>query len=420
MNNNVSLEDKLEIVSTTPMSNGLLKLPRLYKKNNTGTLQFWDIYVQEKELEVDPTGGEVESHLVTKIKVNGAEIVTTFGQLGTDKPQTTKDPITEGKNAGKKNETSAVQQAVKEMQSKWEKQKKKGYVESKEDALAGAVDELVEGGLFPMLAQSFEKHAAKIVWPVYVQPKLDGIRCIAIVQNGKATLWTRTRKQINSLPHIIAELEANFTNITLDGELYNHSLKKDFEQIVSLVRLDEPEPNGAYTKVQYHVYDIVNDDPFSERTGKVTVELSSVDLNIIVPVETLTAVDEGMLMMIHTQFKNIGYEGSMLRNADSKYEQNKRSYGLQKVKDFDDAEFDIIGIEEGRGKLSGMVANFVLKTNDGKEFSAKMSGSMEMLKQYYADHSLWTNKKLTVQYQGLTGTNGVPRFPVGIAIRNYE
>ena len=109
----------------------------------------------------------------------------------------------------------------------------------------------------------------------------------------------------------------------------------------------------------------------------------------------------------------------MVRNVHSLYV-NKRSYDLQKVKDFSDEDFVIVGVEEGRGKLAGHVGAFICKTDDGKQFLAKMSGETSRLKEYFENHSLWEGKKLTVQFQGLTGAEKVPRFPVGKAIRDYE
>jgi len=375
--------------------------PDLYKKTSTGAIQCWGIKVLETQ--------------------EGAVIQTDFGQLNTDKPQSTSDFISKGKNIGKKNETSPYQQAVLEAQAKWEKQKKKGYVESKEAAEKGEVDEIIEGGIVPMLAQSFSDHGHKIKYPCYAQPKLDGIRCIAIVKNGKCTLWTRTRKPITSVPHIIKEVEHLYgkLDITLDGELYNHTLKKDFEKIVSMVRQEEPAE--GHEIVQYHIYDVVTNQTFGDRWENFFSRLP-------IPSEApkyCFMVSTGMLHVedqVQTAFDaaiKLGFEGLMLRNKDAKYA-NKRSYDLQKVKEFEDAEFDIIGVEEGRGKLQGHAGAFVCVTPDGKEFLAKMAGDTSKLKEYFENHSLWKGKKLTVKYQGLTGKEGVPRFPVGVAIRDYE
>ena len=107
----------------------------------------------------------------------------------------------------------------------------------------------------------------------------------------------------------------------------------------------------------------------------------------------------------------------MLRNIDSLYV-NKRSYDLQKVKEFQDEEFEIIGIDEGRGKLTGHVGSFVCRTANGKEFLAKMAGDTDKLKEYFENHALWQGKQLTVKFQGLTGKEQVPRFPVGLRIRD--
>lgn len=378
--------------------------PTLYKKTSTGAIQFWHIYVIPHP-----------DHSA------GYEIYTEYGQVETSSPQLTVDAIFEGKNIGKKNETTPEQQAFKEAESRWKKQKKKGYVESIEAAEAEETDSLIEGGVVPMLAQKFSAHGHKIKYPCYVQPKLDGIRCIAIVKDGRCTLWSRTRKRITSVPHIERELENAFRGrgeITLDGELYNHEMKADFEKIVSLVR--QENPGEGHEMVQYHIYDLVNSvSPFSSRTEVIKDMFKNNYFIYCKFVHTDVVEHEDFVMDHFNSYRLLGYEGAMLRNADSLYV-NKRSYDLQKVKEFDDAEFRIVGIEEGRGKLTGHVGAFICLNDKGKEFKAKAKGSTEKLAEYFQNHSLWTGKWLTVQYQGLTGKEKVPRFPVGIAIRDYE
>lgn len=375
-----------------------MNFPTLYKKTSTGAIQFWTI--------------EANDDMATSV------IKTIYGQLHTDSPQVTEDRITEGKNAGKKNATTHFEQAAKEARAKWEKQKKKGYVESIEAAIAEEIDDLIEGGIVPMLAHKFAEQGRKIFYPSFVQPKLDGIRCIAVVKNGEATLWSRTRKQITSMPHIVQELEAAFSNmdITLDGELYNHEMKSDFEKIVSLVR--QEEPGEGYDVVQYHVYDTVSIEVFKSRYAQLHRLFRMFEFYSLKLVQTEVVKSEDDVMDFFNKYRSQGYEGAMLRNVDSSYV-NKRSYDLQKVKEFDDSEYPIVGVEEGRGKLAGH-AIFVCKTETGKEFLAKMKGDTENLKRFFDNHDLWKGKKLTVQYQGLTGKEGVPRFPVGIAIRDYE
>jgi DNA ligase-1 len=380
-----------------------MQLPTLYKKTSTGAIQFWTI----------------EHYAADFSPGMGAYIKTVYGQLGTDSPQETVDFIAKGKNEGKKNSTNAWEQAALEAQAKWEKQKKKGYVDTKEAAEAGELDAIIEGGIVPMLAHSYADHGHKIKFPAFVQPKLDGIRCIAILKDGKCTLWTRTRKPITGVPHIARAIENAFqVDVTLDGELYNHDFKANFEKIVSFVRQETPAE--GHEVVQYHVYDLPEEVPFSKRAEKLRYLKSSWFPNgEIVKVETVQVEDEAQAMSFFEEWRKQGYEGAMIRNADGKYV-NKRSYDLLKMKEFDDAEFDIIGVEEGRGKLQGHAGAFVCRTQDGKEFLAKMAGDTGMLKTYFENHSTWQGKKLTVKYQGLTGAAGVPRFPVGVAIRDYE
>lgn len=377
---------------------GMYSWPKLYKKTSTGAIQYWTIVVLPDDNDSV-----------------GYQIITRYGQVN-GKEQNTFDSIFEGKNAGKINETTPEEQAVSEAQSKWEKQKKKGYVESIESAQADEIDKLIEGGIVPMLAHSYDKYCEKITYPAFVQPKLDGIRCIAIVKNGKCTLWSRTRKPITSMPHIVAALESISPDLdmVLDGELYNHSFKTNFEHIVSLVRQEEPDPR--HTDVEYHIYDIIVEKPFSGRAAMIRHMPKRPGL---IRVDTVEVQDEAETMNMFERWRKEGYEGAMIRNANSMYE-NKRSYGLQKIKEFDDAEFQITGIEEGRGKLVGHVGAFICRDKDGKEFFAKMSGSTERLKAFFDNPNLWLGKMLTVKYQGLSGKNGVPRFPIGISIRDYE
>ena len=299
----------------------------LYKRTSTGAIQFWKIDVQDR-------GGDL-----------GSYIWTNYGQLNTDSPQETKDLIKTGKNPGKANETSAFEQATKEAEAQWTKKKKKGYNETIELARDEIVDtKLIKGGIDPMLAHKYVDHAHKITFPCFGQPKLDGIRCIAVIESGVCTLWTRTRKPINCLPHIVKALEdwCNGTDIMLDGELYNHEYKDRFSEIVSMVRQkDKVHPN--HTEVQYHVYDVINGMTFCDRDRHIPASFGPVQAVHTIILKDAQAVQDALWM-----WQQAGYEGAMLRNSDSLYK-NKRSYDLQKVKTFDTDEFVIVAVEEGRG-----------------------------------------------------------------------
>src|SRR5689334_16299941 len=110
--------------------------PTLYKKTSSGAIQMWTISVDYH------LGGE---------KGESALIQTVFGQVD-GKKQIANDVVLEGKNIGKANETTAFEQAISEAKSQWERKKKKGYVESIEDAENGVVDSsMILGGVPVML-----------------------------------------------------------------------------------------------------------------------------------------------------------------------------------------------------------------------------------------------------------------------------
>jgi DNA ligase-1 len=365
------------------------KFPTLYKKTSTGKLQKWDLVVRANV------------------------IVTTFGHEDGAK-QTTTDVVAEGKNLGKKNATTPAEQALAEGAARWElKKAKNGYVEDRARALEGETDHV--GGISPMLAKSFSKDGAKIKFPCAVQPKLDGIRCVAVCDDGEVSLWTRTRKPIDGLPHIRAALAAAFPTgqHVVDGELYNHALKSEFERIVSAVRGGKKDVE----LVEYHVYDYPSiEGGFEERSPALAGALAKLD-GPLVFVDTVRVEDEAQLMRSFEIFRTEGYEGAMARNLAGDYAEGKRSSDLQKLKEFEDAEFTVVDVEEGRGKLAGHVGAFVCTTATGARFNAKLMGDLGRLKDYFeGPESAWKGKLLTVRYQGLTGGD-VPRFPVGVRFR---
>ena len=364
--------------------------PTLYKRTATGAVQRWEI------------------------RTEGAKIVTTYGQVG-GAQQITTDEIRQGKNLGKKNATTPETQAEAEALARWTKQvERKGYVKDPDRAAAGLDDQ--QGGVKPMLAHKFQDHEHKVRWPAYVSPKLDGIRCIAVMKKGKCTLWSRSRSPITSAPHIVKAIE-NVTwmgDFVLDGELFTPGIP--FERITSLTRTKDPQPGSE--SIEYHVFDLPkHPGPFSERL--VTFE-KMFDRGLAHPihlVENFLAEDKDEMTGLFTSYLEEGYEGLMLRDIHSRYE-GKRSTGLLKVKLMADEDYPIVGVKEGRGKMAGL-AIFRCSAGPGKEFDVKMRGSLNNLAKYVQDESTWRGKKLVVQYQNLT-EDGIPRFPVGLAIREPE
>lgn len=357
----------------------------LYKIDSKGKLQQWDIVVVDNN------------------------ITTSYGKVD-GKIQVNVESINSGKNIGKVNETTPDQQALNEAKARWIKQiERKGYTEDKDQALSGVVE--IPN---PMLAHKFSDHGEKVKYPCLVSPKLDGVRCLAVLKHGKCTLYSRGKKEFTSVPHISREIETLFKgkDIVLDGELYLHSYRDRFEDIISLVRTKEPQEN--HTIVEYHVFDVPSLElPFDERYSL----FKEIKSDIVKPVTHLMVEDENGIYEVFDNFRSMGYEGAMVRSDIKALYKGKRTTDLLKVKEFVDQEFPIVGVKEGRGKMVGL-AIFKCAIED-KTFEVKMKGSLESLAEYIKNEDSWKNKNLTVRYQNLTKL-GIPRFPVGISVRNYE
>jgi DNA ligase-1 len=376
----------------------------LYRKGSKDALQRWDLRVM-----LNDAGLPI--------------IVTEHGQYG-GKMQTAVEEVKVGKNVGKANETSVWDQAVAQAQSKWTLQKtKKGYVETEAEAMAGQVDALVEGGIFPMLAAKFKDFSDRVEYPAYIQPKFDGHRCIGVVKNGVATLWSRTRKPINSMPHVEKALVAlsRGQDAIFDGELYNHDYRANFDQITKFIR--PKAPVEGHEKVQLYVYDMPSiEEDFQTRNTVLTALFAAVDdesLKALHMVETYPIDAEDEAVLAFDKFFSEGYEGAMLRTRDNMYLQHptSRSKGLLKMKKFEDAEFEIVDVVEGKGKFAGL-AKFICRAGNGELFEAVKNGPLSELKEYYDNRAELIGRIITVQFMGFTNARGVPRH--GRAIRFRE
>ena len=383
----------------------MIEHPTLYKLASSGAIQQWTV------------------------RVDGNTILKEWGQVG-GAIQTTSDTIKSGKNEGKANATTAEQQAEAEAAAMWEKKLKKDYVKTIEEAKSGASSDLIEGGILPMLAHRYDKFPDKITFPAFAQPKLDGHRCIAIIEGGKCTLWSRTRKPIYSMNHIIAAVEAmaqrhGWKDGMLDGELYNNDYHDNFEYLSHFIR--QSKTISGCDVVQYHIYDCpIATDSFKLRnTFLGTMFVGEPEQSPLVQVETIVVKTDKELMTAFDNWLELGYEGAIVRNSLGSY-LNTRSYDLQKVKVFEDDEFTCVGVNEGRGKLAGH-AIFICRIPDdykdpraqpGAEFEAKMKGKQAKLKPYWVHPETAIGREITVQFQGFTKKEKVPRF--GVALRFKE
>ena len=276
----------------------------------------------------------------------------------------------------------------------------------------------------PMLAYPVSDKPIDYSKPVYMQPKLDGVRCLIQCDNGVVTAYSRTGKVWKNIDHILKELIPFFTkhpNVILDGELYNHDFRDNFEGIISMVRKTKPTDKDvidSFNNVQFHCYDIVNKKmKFSTRDKWLLDNL--VESYCVKHVDTISINSDDQASKEHLINLNGGYEGSIVR-LDTPY-QCKRSHSLRKFKDFSDAEANIVGYEEGKGKRVGTLGKFIMQDDDGNQFGCPpgKGHNYKDLAIMLANIHEYMGQRATFTYFEKTKA-GSYRHPLFKCIRNYE
>ena len=368
------------------------KLPTIYKKTKTGKVQEWTIEVEENRYR------------------------TISGQTD-GKKQTSEWTICEAKNVGKTNQTDDDEQALKEAEALRKKKLEHGYFED--------INLINQKQYFePMLAENWDDRKDQIKFPVYCQPKLDGVRCIV----NKDGMWSRNGKQIVSAPHIYEAFKDIFDNnsgLIFDGELYSDDLSDNFNRIISLVRKTKPtQKNLEESKniIQYHIYDV----PSYEReyvAREQYLQFIFQDHPSITKyckmVDTMPVYNQKEMDILYEDYLIKGYEGQMLRIGDANYE-NKRTKYLLKRKTFTDEEFTILDICEGEGNRTGS-AGYMVFERAGQQFSSNIKCTFEEAVDILKNRGKLIGKTATVKYFNLTPA-GIPRFPyvINIAREDYE
>jgi len=278
----------------------------------------------------------------------------------------------------------------------------------------------------PMLAKNYEEQGHKIIFPAIAQPKLDGVRCTAKMESdGSVSLLSKRGKEFQLLDQIRKAVQAAGVPETfiLDGELYSDDL--DFQRVVGLVRkktYKNQKDIDDMKKVKLNVFDAMDTADktmsFLHRWKKAKSYVSLDTTNTLTMVPCYRVNDDSQVKSLLTKFLAAGDEGVMIRNIKSPYEQGKRSQHLQKYKLFVDAEYKIVDALEGQGNDIGTVI-WVCETSTGQRFKCRPKGTQAVRRDWYRNRQKYFGKLLTVKYQELTN-DGIPRFPVGIAIRDYE
>ena len=373
----------------------IVSLDPLYKRDSKGKVRIWTMQVgfnNENEAGIRTISGLVDGQKVTS-----------------------EWNLTEAKNVGRSNATTAKTQAEFEAKAEWTKNVDKEYFVD-----VNAIDSYT--AFKPMLAHDFTKTP---VTSGITQPKLDGIRMVVNTRG----LYSRSNKEIVAVPHIaeaLADFIKDHPTVTLDGELYNHELKDNFQKITSLVRktvnLGADELAESKELVQYHIYDMFDsanpDMTFMQRYNWIQKNVHLVNKKTVgihlVPVAICETSEE--IDVMYGEYTQAGYEGQMIRQ-DAVYE-NKRSKGLLKRKEFITEEYEVVEVHEGQGNWAGYAKRLTLKMADGTTFSSGIRGSQAKLKELLENPNIdWA----TCRYFELSN-DGVPRFPVtidyGTGVRN--
>lgn len=353
-------------------------LPKLYGMSKNGKIKEWSVWTE------------------------GDTVVMEHGYLG-GKKQLSKVVATP-KNVGKKNVTSAEEQALSEAKSRWQSQIDSCYCES--------IDQLEEvDKKLPMLAKDYTKTGHQITYPCFGQPKLDGVRAIADTDKTTVTMTSRGGKSYNVPSHIYHSLKRlyNYTGISkLDGEIYCHGMS--LQKIVSAIKVE----SDLTMNLSYHIFDVPSDFIFGERLKFLELLKSTIErfnIPFLKVVETPVIESEEQARSFLSFYEEDGYEGLMLRNIDGIYEYNHRSSDLQKWKNMQDIEAYIYDVEKdliGQGVLKCRLPNNV-------EFKCKMKGNATY--RDFENQKYLKGEWVTVKFQQYT-EDGVPQFPVGINIRN--
>ena len=348
-------------------------------------------------------------------EINGYGISTIRHGLLDGTLQEDSKTITQGKNIGKKNETSPYKQCLNEIERKWkDKIEKEGYVTDKNKL---STDDSPTT-FYPMLAHKYNPNGKQVNIPYYVQPKLDGLRCVIYKRGNDIIAQSRTGGIFTTVSHITEELReliTKYPNVYLDGELYTDEYP--FEELVGLIK-KKKMVDPKILLVKYHVYDLytVTDSNMIYNDRLRFIEDHIVGYKNIEKVQTYIVNKQDEFKTYFDKFIMDGYEGIMIRNMNGIYGVNQRSHDLLKYKEFVEDEYRIVGYKSGTGRDEGTII-FTCVTAEGNEFCVRPRGCIEYRKELFQNGDKHIGKMLTVIYQELSELN-VPRFPVGKSIRD--
>lgn len=453
---------------------GYYEFPVLYSSSSTGKTRQWAVYVrlikkasknQEATKEQNWNLMEENQILIKDVYLDDdsklpdgilAQVWTEAGQVG-GKISRSAPTYTDIKNKGKKNERNVFHQALVVARGKYLKKSQEGYKKFEEYEQLNSFTKKENKGVmyFPMLARIFSDFENKIEYPVYVQPKLDGVRCIAYlrppnVKTKKGATWrdvilySRQKKEYpnNNSNDMIRRalyptLYANFDDdlqesLYLDGEIYKHG--KSLQKINSESRTTESKTATD----EYHIYDMFypsfETEGFDERNAflnELYDNLNKQEKQNIKLVKTHLVKTRDACDKVYNEYITKGYEGIMIRTTRGPYAKsaiNKssalRSKDLLKRKEIFTEEFEVVGFTGGvMGKDVGALI-WVCKTTNGQNFNVTPNATYEERYKLYKDciknfQNKYANRMMIIEFRGLS-EDKVPQHAKAIWFRDNE
>lgn len=374
--------------------------PKLYKRTTSGAIQEWEIFV------------EGDRYWTVSGQRHGSKIIH-------------EPTVCTPKNIGKTNATTGAQQAYAEAVAKWKKQTEKHYTVN--------LNEVDNDSFFKvMLAKNYkDRPSHKIDWKnAYISPKLDGIRFIVTETKSHS----RNNKSLGGGDYLrerFNKLFEVYPELILDGELYNHTFKDDFNTLVSLIKRDRNHKSflskidDIEKYLEYHVYDVPVISNHKTYINRITAFSELLKIKFpdlmeyikLVPYEKVNNHNEAIEK--YEKYVEDGYEGAIIR-FDYEYE-NKRTWSLLKLKEFDEEEFEIVEVLEGVGKKANTAGSLTLKLPNGTQFNSNIKGGYGLYDQIWKEREELVGKSATVQFFRYS-EYGIPRFPYATKINreSYE
>ena len=401
-----------ELISLSEIpSNGDWCFPPLYKKDSNNNVRSWQIGYSSQE------------------KV----LITKAGTLA--KPQYYEsDVVPKGKK-------SYVEQAIQQAKRDHLDKNYEGYVpDSYEEEYPIPLVEPMRANEYKPPTEGGRSNLKE--FPVYIQRKLDGIRLLTYMENGKIRMNSRKSRDLNfSSEHYVnlkKELELFFNYVPprsqLDGELYKHGLT--FNHITSIVKTQK-FVHTDIDLIEYHIFDIIESQnlPYNDRYDilvnayNTMIEENNIAFRYIKLVESFVVESyEGVEEKLE-EFLEEGYEGLIIRKVcfepenkkclESAQYKNRRTTNILKYKTFKDDEMTITDVVECKGNEKGL-CKIVGITDDGITITVRPSEEFETRQDWLENPQKIIGKRYTYKYSSVNPETGQPRFATGKSLRDYE